>query len=167
MNAIAVTSQPPFVSLPAWGEVARMIARREHRAKEALHCHRPVPPPFDCLSDDLAFAVSLRWREPCEAAFEFILAHDPSQLALLIKSRGLHPGDLTFAAEILGRSTESNRVRAVLVPLLRHEEAVVREGAIYGLAAHLDAVARDELSRLATSDRSAAVRTAAGDALDA
>ena len=64
------------------------------------------------------------------------------ELAQLIQSQQLAAADLTFAAEILGNSKDHELVRTVLTPLLSHVEAVVREGAIYGLTNHLDPATR-------------------------
>lgn len=168
MTAVAFSqsySRSQYSPVPAQGSTAGVIELAERRALAASRCNRPVPPPFDCLNTDLAYAVTQRWHEPCEAAFEFILGDNPRQLAQLIVAKNLRPGDLTFAAEILGRSADSQLVRSVLVPLLQHAEAVVREGAIYGLTRHLDDPTKSELRRIAESDRSAAVRMAAEDAL--
>jgi hypothetical protein len=118
------------------------------------------------LNPDLARRVALGWDEPCEGAFEYIVEHQPSELAQLIRLGALAPGDLSFAAEILGRASDSRLVRKAIEPLLQHPEAVVREGAIYGITRHLDASMRAELERMSRSDPSAAVRTAAKDALD-
>ena len=109
--------------------------------------------------------VTERWREPCENAFEFILQVDPEQLANLINSKVLRPGDLSFAAEILGQAQSSRLVRSTLLPLLEHPESVVREGAIYGLIPHLDSETVLRLSHVGRSDVSAGVRAAAKDAI--
>jgi len=166
MSAVAFTEYEPFVPVPAMGDVARQIKGAEWRAKVDTQRNRAVPPPFDCLDDEIAYEISQRWRQPCEAAFEFLVARNSRQLARLIDSATLRPADLTFAAEILGRAADSNLVRSTLVPLLRHNEAVVREGAIYGVAGHLDEATRVVLRRMAETDRSAAVRTAAEGALE-
>lgn len=149
---------------PAQGELANVIELAERRAREATFRNRPVPPPFDCLEEGVGRAVSQQWQEACEAAFEFLLQRSPGQLARLIDAQVLRPGDLTFAAEILGRCADGNLVRSTLSPLLRHPDAAVREGAIYGVAGHLDAELIAELARMAKSDSSAAVRSAAEDA---
>ena len=127
---------------------------------------RAFPPPFDELSADVAADVVDRWSEPCEAAFEFLAQHYPRELLKLIASNQLRPTDLTFAAEIAGRLSEPSEVRAILRPLLSHTDALVREGAIYGLARHVDPAVREEISKLASFDPSPAVRQAAADILD-
>jgi HEAT repeat protein len=104
-------------------------------------------------------------RRPCEAAFEFLADNHPSELLGLIVSNRLGPTDLTFAAEIAGKLSDSEAVRRTLLPLLMHDDAVVREGAVYGLALHADETVRAALIRHSASDPSPAVRQAATDAL--
>jgi HEAT repeats len=142
----------PYAAVPAKGDAARVIELAEHRAANETRRNRLVPPPFDRLDSELAYDVSDRWREPCEAAFEYIVARSPKQLATLISAQTLSPGDLTFAAEILGGCADSDLVRATLTPLLQHAEAVVREGAIYGLTRHQDSATINDLRRLAAED---------------
>jgi hypothetical protein len=126
---------------------------------------RIAPPPFDDLSDQAARAIVSRWNRPCEGAFELLALRFPRDLVKLISGDRLKPADLTFAAEALGRSNLGWVVRRALKPLLRHDSAVVREGAIYGLQKHVDADVRADLEMLAKSDSSAGVRSAAEDAL--
>jgi HEAT repeat protein len=114
----------------------------------------------------LASYLATRWQEPCEGAFEYLAASHPSNLFDVISSGLLDPADLTFAAEIAGRVPDSKAVRRALLPLLSHREAVVREGAIYGLHQHTDDVVRESLERIAAGDASSAVRRAAVDALE-
>jgi HEAT repeat protein len=169
MSALSVQEPPAVVRYlpsPAQGSDAERLAAIVLRATVARAELRPVPPPFDSLRADIAADVADKWREPCESAFEYLSVTYPDSLLALIRSNRLAPSDLTFAAEIAGRIAGHESVRAVLVPLLAHAEAVVREGAIYGLTRHLDAPTRALLERLAIEDRSAAVRTAARDALD-
>jgi hypothetical protein len=80
----------------------------------------------------------------------------------------LRGGDLTFAAEILGRASEADGavVRRALLPLLAHPEAVVREGAVYGLTRHQDAAVQTALETMAATDPYEVLRTAALDALE-
>ena len=106
-----------------------------------------------------------QWSGPCEAAFEFLAENHPSELLRLIVSNRLRPTDLTFAAEIAGRLSDGAAVRRTLLPLLMHDDAVVREGAICGLAQHGDETVRAALIRHSASDPSPAVRQAETDAL--
>lgn len=151
---------------PGCGDAARIVSRAERRLRLAREQSRPVPFPFHILSTDIGLEVARHWAEPCEAAFEYIMTQRPVELAHLIEESCLAPGDLTFAAEVLGQSDDGDLVRKTLLPLLSHPEAVVREGAIYGISRHLDASIRDELRRLVVGDGSEAVRTAAQDALE-
>jgi hypothetical protein len=169
MSALSVQEPPAtvrYLPSPAQGSDAEQLAAIVLSAAIARAEFRPVPPPFDSLRADVAADVADKWREPCESAFEYLSVKYPNSLLALIRSNQLAPSDLTFAAEIAGGIAEHESVRAALVPLLAHAEAVVREGAIYGLTRHLNAFTRVLLERLALEDRSAAVRTAARDALD-
>lgn len=75
--------------------------------------------------------------------------------------------DLTFAAEIAGcRINESASVRPVLLDLLRHPDAIVREGAIYGIAHHLDDEVRMTLAMMSEYDPSGCIRECAREALE-
>jgi hypothetical protein len=111
--------------------------------------------------------VRAKWGELCEEMFEYLADEHPSQLVRLLLSKRMPVSDLTFAAEIAGRIDDSNMVRPVLLGLLAHPDSVVREGAIYGLARHVDAAVASKLRRLADMDLSAAVRSAASDLLAA
>lgn len=69
------------------------------------------------------------------------------------------PVDLSFAAENAGcESDDGPAVREVLLPLLQHNKAIVREGAIYGLMNHLDDSVLKEFKRLATEDPNPSIR---------
>jgi HEAT repeat protein len=169
MSALSLQEPPAVVCYtpsPAQGTEARELAERLQRALAAQRQIRAVPPAFDVLSPPVAAVLADRWQEPCEGAFEYLATRFPASLLGLITNGRLDPADLTFAAEIAGRLRDDGAVRRALVPLLSHPEAVVREGAVYGLARHLDASVRTILERLAAGDASAAVRTAAADALD-
>lgn len=78
----------------------------------------------------------------------------------------LKSSKLTYLAEAIGESADSECVRKVLLPLLQHRDAVVREGAVYGLSNHIDEAVRRELQSVAEYDYSPAVRTAAREALE-
>ncbi|HSN97755.1 MAG TPA: HEAT repeat domain-containing protein [Candidatus Nanopelagicales bacterium] len=170
MNTLDLPSPPAYVleyrPSPAQGELARTISRIERGVFIAQHEARPAPPPFDDLPPPVAQLVASRWKEPCEGAFEYLAAHHPRHLLRLIQGGKLEHADLTFAAEIAGRLRDEGAVQRALLPLLSHPEAVVREGAIYGLSRHLNASVRERFAELAAKDPSAAVRSAAADALD-
>jgi len=76
---------------------------------------------------------------------------------------------MSHAAEILGRATAHRPADGavwVLETLLEHASAPVREGAIYGLAYHLDPRVRQVLERVAREDASDGVREAAEETLE-
>lgn len=94
---------------------------------------------------------------------------EPSALAAILSGPLIDSVDLSCAAEIFGRDcTDSGIVVPVLMAILEHERALVREGAVYGLHSHRH-VARvvDVLRRVAEADPSAGVRLAAQEALTA
>lgn len=122
---------------------------------------RRVPPPFNSLPPEIGYALLDRWQRPCEAAFEWLAQNHPKALLRLIESGSLAPADLTFAAEIAGTLAEQPAARAALLPLLDHDDAIVREGAVYGLASCLDDSVRERLKVASGKDRSRAVREAA------
>ena len=72
------------------------------------------------------------WQEPCEAMFEYLATHEPDVLIEQLTSGALEPSALTFAAEWAGRSGGPGATE-VLLALLEHPSALVREGAVYGL----------------------------------
>ena len=77
----------------------------------------------------------------------------------------LQPHDLTFIAERLGR--RSPAPLRWLELLASHPSALVREGAIYGLAPHVAALrCRRVLEGLANADPNLEVRNAAKEALE-
>lgn len=128
-----------------------------------IHSGR-APNPVDVLPESIR--ATLPVQSPCEATFEYLAEHHPDALVVLVQHGALKVTDLTFAAEAVGRFQNSILVRAVLLPLLRHPSAVVREGAVYGISNHLDMASRQELERVARDDASPGVRTAARDALE-
>ncbi len=105
-----------------------------------------------------------------ENMLEFVAENDPEKLLLLINSGNLDTPDLALAAEIAGTISVQNLVVPVLLDLLSHESAVVREGAIYGLAPSIrwSSQARVALSRhcIPGDEPSLGVRQAAKEALE-
>jgi predicted helicase len=101
---------------------------------------------------------------PSDALFERLAKQDPPRLLRMLKT-GLKPAFLTHAAEIAGRQLSSDVVLGTLLELLAHESPLVREGAIYGLSAHVGDHVDAALRKLAENDPSPGVRTAARDAL--
>lgn len=100
-----------------------------------------------------------------EASFERLARENPEQLIGIIETGKLAPALLTYAAEIAGKALPSSKVAPILLKLLAHESAVVREGAIYGLAGHAEQRVKDSLRKLAETDSSPAVRMAAAEIL--
>lgn len=77
----------------------------------------------------------------------------------------LKPHELTFLAEELGRRSPAP-IRWLTL-LSRHRNAIVREGAVYGLARCVaNQKARDVLLEVARHDENALVREAALEALE-
>jgi hypothetical protein len=69
----------------------------------------------------------------------------------------------TFDLEALGDGSDSAAIRTKLIPFLSHPDAVMREGAIYGIARHVDDDVMALIRRMAADDSSDGVRTAAQD----
>ena len=73
--------------------------------------------------------------------------------------------DLTFAAEELS-TVETDIAMPILLYLINHENPMVREGAVYGLAGFLkNKQAIEALKTISIEDDSVGVRSAAIDAL--
>lgn len=99
---------------------------------------------------------------PCVNLFARLAAEDPSRLITMLGDGSLSNADLTFAAEEAGRCGDA--ACAALLALLGHESAVVREGAIYGLQRlEPSPTITDTLTRIAASDPSPGVRSAAAE----
>lgn len=102
------------------------------------------------------------WAEPCRAMFDALANYSPKDLASLVRSRALHPADLTFAAETLGQTNIPDALE-ILKDLVLDDEVstLVKEGALYGLY-HLDYDLNDILIKLSNCSspglRSIAVR---------
>lgn len=95
------------------------------------------------------------------------LAKTPEKLIELITSGKLQTVDLTYAAETLGSARKDDAsIRVVLVSLLFHKDAPIRESAIYGLSNHVSAGVKEILKVIAATDTSNAVRNAAKDLLE-
>ncbi len=102
-----------------------------------------------------------------EEYFIELAANDPEQLVELIKGSTLSTVELTFAAEAMGLADSSTKlVEATLLPLLDHKEALVREGALYGLSYRLvSSAAKKKIMALAKDDPSKGVRDSAKETL--
>jgi len=78
----------------------------------------------------------------------------------------LDAAQLTFAAEEAGHLEDHDAARQVLLKLLNHPEAVVREGACYGLQRHIDNVVRERFAFLSINDPSPALKQVFAEALE-
>lgn len=102
----------------------------------------------------------------CEETFEELAKNNPNILVKLIIQKKISSEDLTFAAEALGQIQDSNKVRATLLPLLNHNSPIVREGAIYGLANHINNDVKLKLEYIIKNDNSKGVKQTAIDILE-
>lgn len=125
----------------------------------------------------LVVKPSDQFPEPSRKAFFTYMSREkPYDLIKWIESGTLKPYDLTYAAETLG---DIEGCEALLVPVLRnlldHEDAMVREGAIYGIykqrlydirSGWQDVDTLRKLRRMAVNDPSPGVRNAAADVIE-
>lgn len=160
------TAQDASAYVVAQSEDMLAIEQTVREVWDTLSEARPVPPPFDVLPGDIGAKVAARWNEPCEGVFEYLAAKHPMALAVLIRGGTLKTADLTFAAEYMGQAHNSPLVRSVLLPLLEHPNAVVREGAIYGIRRHSNTEVRALLISIREKDPNLALREAAMEALE-
>jgi hypothetical protein len=101
-----------------------------------------------------------------DSRFKDLAHNNPQALYELLGSGRLSSVDLTFAAEAAGELIVlGERVRDILVALLHHSDAVVREGVLYGLSMGSIGQHRERIAKLAESDPSPGVRQAASDIL--
>jgi hypothetical protein len=88
--------------------------------------------------------------------------NDTPRLLSLIESGALGHVELTFAAEYLGKAAAAEGVVLTLLVLLKHPKALVREGALYGLAeARGDPAVVDAVTVVRDSDDNEALRSIA------
>lgn len=104
---------------------------------------------------------------PNEATFERLAREEPDRLRWWIGQGMMAAADLTYALEIIGAECQEPWVESLLLQFLEHSEALVREGAVLGLARHHAVpLVRDRLQDIAESDPSPGVRAAAQDVLN-
>ncbi len=97
-----------------------------------------------------------------EELFIALAEQAPQSLAnLLLKDGLLDNAELTLAAEAMGRAEDRKLVRQSLTHLLKHPSALVREGAIYGLAELGSLDVRAAVAMLAGTDAHPGVQRAA------
>jgi HEAT repeat protein len=124
-----------------------------------------VLPPL--LGNNVVMIIKVEEERWDEAAFAHLAKNNPQRLLSLLDDQDLTISLRTFAAEAAGGIELSAAAVPSLLPLLEHPSAVVREGAVYGLANHLDyAGVREQLGLVASGDVSPGVRRAALDTLD-
>jgi hypothetical protein len=114
-------------------------------------------------------AKSRSKRQWGEEELERLAIDNPSRLLELLRSSDVHDADLSFAAEKAGVIDSDDAVEALL-SLLDHAAPLVREGAIYGLAARefpdRRMVQALRLHRSPLYESSPGVREAAAEALE-
>ncbi len=118
-------------------------------------------------SDDAPIPCLERWNfQICEGYLEELAVEDPIHLARMIRT-GLVPENLlTFAAEHLGSTGDSDLVRSALLPLVGHPSPIVREGVLLGLQRHRNEKIDQILVFCASQDPSPGVRLTAVEALE-
>lgn len=80
----------------------------------------------------------LRERVPCEDLFDELAKNDDELLAYALTSGQLGEADMLFAALALGEWGRSEIAIPTLVSLSDHPSMFAREGAIEGLACHVE-----------------------------
>jgi len=107
-------------------------------------------------------------RGYCQDVFETLARSSPDELIDMIRESNAPDSRLTFAAEILGRDVNTPAAADALLAILRgHRSPLVREGAVIGLAHHLERLGiRPALLAAAENDPSPGVKRAAREALE-
>ncbi|WP_189102713.1 HEAT repeat domain-containing protein [Deinococcus knuensis] len=97
---------------------------------------------------------SSKWGTLCEDMFDYLAETDEHFLCKLILSySNMDEVDLAHAAYALANSSNSEKIIHTLLSLLNHEQPIVREGAIHGLAnKQLSKFARYRLSHALTEE---------------
>jgi HEAT repeat protein len=90
---------------------------------------------------------------------------DPDRLLAMLSDEAMTDADRSFAAEAAGYVQDRAKAQPVLLGLLLHGSALIREGAVYGLANDRDEPVLAALAHVGQHDRSAGVRDAAIEAL--
>jgi len=128
----ADVAEPPAEEIINWRQVVPAVFARE----------------FSAISEELFVALAARAAP---------------RLAKLLTTDGLlDDTELSLAAEAIGRAEDEKLVRQTLVPMLKHRSALVREGAIYGLAELGSNEVRSAIATTAKNDKHPGVRRAAG-----
>ena len=116
----------------------------------------------------------LRGRPTCELTRQNLealtcemrlAAENPERLVAFIRTGELSTGALALAAELLGHAP-AEIAEPILLELLQHSNALVREGAVYGAYLHRTPAIGAAVQHNARCDVSEGVRDAAQDTLD-
>jgi hypothetical protein len=98
----------------------------------------------------------------CDPVFESFARYAPDQLVELLRANVLRPHMATLAAEQLGAHSNGDGVIDTLLALLEHSAPLVREGAVLGLAHHLErSGVRAQLEKVAAGDSCPGVQSTA------
>lgn len=168
------SAAPEFVGVA--GPFDAPATRTHRRSLQAfLDDFAPAPPTSGFDSDSLAadlydIGLSL-FPAPSRRALESMASVKPDRLVTWIQSGQLGPAHLAHAAQQLGEADCDPHLRlSVLVRLLAEPTPLVREGAVYGIAALLEtslrALAHATLTLVRDTDASPGVREAAGESLE-
>lgn len=103
-----------------------------------------------------------------EENFKYLAERDPQALARIVRQllREQRVHLLTFAAEAFGYSDDSGLAIETVLPLMSHPNATVREGAVYGLAPHVDREVARRFRDILGWEPSPGVRAAITDVLE-
>lgn len=107
------------------------------------------------------------WDQPCQSMFTELVRRDPQLLIDIIRYWNLSNTQLSYAVETLGYHHSIEEVINTLLPLLRHQEALIREGVVYGFGHHIsDLRIRELLSHHLRVEISPGVRSAIEEVLE-
>lgn len=107
------------------------------------------------------------WGKPCKNMFRFLASNEPDRLIDIIKHGDLRETLLTFALEELGKVQETSLIMNLLFSFLRHDDSLVREGAVYGLSSYAARPeAQDIFHSILVNDPSRGVREAIEEILE-
>ena len=99
--------------------------------------------------------------------FKWLANNDPDMLIKTVLHGRLERTLLTFAAESIGRINDPGTVFSILRPMLAYNDALVREGVVYGLSKHVNKIYVSEaLTERLVEEDVKGVRIAIMEALD-
>ncbi len=111
--------------------------------------------------------IEVRWPQPCRNKFRAWARHCPQKLVdFLLGSEGDN-ADLTWAAEIAGRTLPWELAVVPLVQLATHQSPLVKEGMLNGLSYHMSQpMAKATVQRVADHDSCETIRDIAREMLE-